>query len=174
MFWTLELASHLEDAPWPATKDELIDYSIRSGAPIEVIENLQELEDEGEIMRVWMISGPIIQPGRFLLQWRRVLIDQPTFDMQKAPAEGFFLCRLGMMFTDWSWKNLPWYFGNSGAPELFWQRNWKCPCTMPPYQKWWSQSWNPGWNWPAPWKELPSVYNSGVCRVGWTKVPGPA
>ena len=25
MFWTLELASHLEDAPWPATKDELID-----------------------------------------------------------------------------------------------------------------------------------------------------
>ena len=33
----------------PATKDELIDYAIRSGAPIEVIENLQELEDEGEI-----------------------------------------------------------------------------------------------------------------------------
>ena len=49
MFWTLELASYLEDAPWPATKDELIDYTIRSGAPIEVIENLQELEDEGEI-----------------------------------------------------------------------------------------------------------------------------
>ena len=49
MFWTLELASHLEDAPWPATKDELIDYSIRSGAPIEVIENLQELEDEGDL-----------------------------------------------------------------------------------------------------------------------------
>jgi hypothetical protein len=48
MFWTLELASHLEDAPWPATKDELIDYSIRSGAPIEVIENLQELEDDGQ------------------------------------------------------------------------------------------------------------------------------
>jgi hypothetical protein len=47
MFWTLELASHLEDAPWPATKDELIDFSIRSGAPIEVVENLQELEDEG-------------------------------------------------------------------------------------------------------------------------------
>ena len=40
---------HLEDAPWPATKDELIDYAIRSGAPIEVIENLQELEDEGEV-----------------------------------------------------------------------------------------------------------------------------
>ena len=49
MFWSLELASYLEDAPWPATKDELIDYAIRSGAPIEVVENLQELEDEGEI-----------------------------------------------------------------------------------------------------------------------------
>lgn len=49
MFWTLELASYLEESPWPATRDELIDYSIRSGAPLEVIENLQELEDEGEI-----------------------------------------------------------------------------------------------------------------------------
>lgn len=48
MYWTLELASKLEDAPWPATKDELIDYGIRSGAPLEVIENLQEIEDEGE------------------------------------------------------------------------------------------------------------------------------
>ena len=46
MFWTLELASYLEEAPWPASKDELIDYAIRSGAPIEVVENLQELEDE--------------------------------------------------------------------------------------------------------------------------------
>ena len=44
MYWTLELASWLEDAPWPATKDELIDYAMRSGAPMEVIENLQEIE----------------------------------------------------------------------------------------------------------------------------------
>ena len=48
MYWTLELASKLEDAPWPATKDELIDYAIRSGAPQEVVENLQEIEDEGD------------------------------------------------------------------------------------------------------------------------------
>ncbi|MBE9480541.1 MAG: DUF2795 domain-containing protein, partial [Bacteroidetes bacterium] len=48
MYWTLELASKLEDAPWPATKDELIDFCIRSGAPMEVIENLREIEDEGE------------------------------------------------------------------------------------------------------------------------------
>ena len=45
MYWTLELASKLEDAPWPATKDELIDYAVRSGAPLEVI----EIEDEGDI-----------------------------------------------------------------------------------------------------------------------------
>lgn len=49
MFWTLELASSLDDAPWPATKEELIDYANRSGAPEEVIENLQELEEDGEI-----------------------------------------------------------------------------------------------------------------------------
>jgi len=57
MYWTLELASYLDDAPWPASKDELIDYAIRSGAPLEVVENLQELEDDGEafesIDEVW-------------------------------------------------------------------------------------------------------------------------
>ncbi|MFN5418105.1 MAG: DUF2795 domain-containing protein [Flavobacteriia bacterium] len=49
MYWTLELASYLEDAPWPATKDELIDFAIRNGSPLEVVENLQDLEDEGDI-----------------------------------------------------------------------------------------------------------------------------
>ncbi|GET46253.1 hypothetical protein RCZ01_15550 [Capnocytophaga felis] len=49
MYWTLELASYLSDAPWPATKDELIDYAIRTGAPMEVVENLQSLEDEGDM-----------------------------------------------------------------------------------------------------------------------------
>ena len=49
MYWTLELASKLEDAPWPATKDELIDYAMRSGAPRGVIESLQGMEDGGEV-----------------------------------------------------------------------------------------------------------------------------
>jgi Protein of unknown function (DUF2795) len=49
MYWTIELASSLEEAPWPATRDELIDFAIRSGAPIEVIENLQEIDDESEM-----------------------------------------------------------------------------------------------------------------------------
>ena len=57
MYWTLELASYLEDAPWPATKDELIDYAIRTGAPLEVVENLQEIEDMEEnfesIIEIW-------------------------------------------------------------------------------------------------------------------------
>ena len=49
MYWTLELASSLDDAPWPATKEELIDYANRSGAPEEVIENLEELDEDGDI-----------------------------------------------------------------------------------------------------------------------------
>ena len=58
MYWTLELASYLSDAPWPANKDELIDFSIRTGAPLEVVENLQEIEEEeGEIyesiLEIW-------------------------------------------------------------------------------------------------------------------------
>src|SRR5699024_9796335 len=57
MYWTLELASYLSDAPWPATKDELIDYAIRTGAPLEVVENLQDIEDEGDtydsIQEIW-------------------------------------------------------------------------------------------------------------------------
>ena len=57
MFWTLELASSLDDAPWPATKEELIDYANRSGAPEEVIENLQELEEDGEIYETIVFSA---------------------------------------------------------------------------------------------------------------------
>ncbi|MGY8946314.1 MAG: DUF2795 domain-containing protein [Flavobacteriales bacterium] len=58
MYWTLELASYLSDAPWPANKDELIDFSIRTGAPLEVTENLQEIEEEEDqtydsILEIW-------------------------------------------------------------------------------------------------------------------------
>jgi hypothetical protein len=48
MIWTMELAQWLDDAPWPATRDELLDYATRNGAPLQVIENLQELEDPDE------------------------------------------------------------------------------------------------------------------------------
>lgn len=57
MYWTLELAGTLADAPWPATKWELIDYAERSGLPDAVIENLNELEEEEEeyedITEIW-------------------------------------------------------------------------------------------------------------------------
>ena len=58
MYWTLELATYLTDAPWPANKDELIDFSIRTGAPLEVVENLQEIEEEEgdvyeSILEIW-------------------------------------------------------------------------------------------------------------------------
>ena len=58
MYWTLELASSLDDAPWPATKEELIDYANRSGAPEEVIENLTELEEDGELYESIEIVWP--------------------------------------------------------------------------------------------------------------------
>jgi len=48
MIWTIELASYLDDAPWPATKEELIDYAERIGAPLELVYNLEELEDNLE------------------------------------------------------------------------------------------------------------------------------
>lgn len=58
MVWTLELASYLDDAPWPANKMELIDYAQRTGAPQEVIDNLKELEDTDEpyesIEEIWL------------------------------------------------------------------------------------------------------------------------
>ena len=72
MYWTLELASKLEDAPWPATREELIDYAMRSGAPLEVIENLQEMEDEGEVYECIEDIWPDY-PSRFLLQRGRIL-----------------------------------------------------------------------------------------------------
>jgi len=57
MYWTLELASYLKDAPWPASRLELIDYADRTGAPFEVIQNLEDIQDDGEpyesIEEIW-------------------------------------------------------------------------------------------------------------------------
>jgi hypothetical protein len=47
MYWTLELASYLSDAPWPANKTNLLTtlyvQSVRSSR------KPQSIEDEGEI-----------------------------------------------------------------------------------------------------------------------------
>lgn len=57
MFWTLSLIQYLYDAPFPCNKEELLDYAERTGTPLTVIENLLELEDEGEdydgILDIW-------------------------------------------------------------------------------------------------------------------------
>ncbi|MDD3125242.1 MAG: DUF2795 domain-containing protein [Candidatus Kapabacteria bacterium] len=50
MFWTPELAKFIEDAPWPATKEELLDYTNRNGSPLQVIENIVELDDTDELI----------------------------------------------------------------------------------------------------------------------------
>ena len=39
----------MDDAPWPAAKDELIDFAITTGAPLEVADNLQYLVYEGDV-----------------------------------------------------------------------------------------------------------------------------
>jgi hypothetical protein len=38
-------------------KDELIDYAIRAGAPLEVVEN-QSIEDEGDMSRWKSLADP--------------------------------------------------------------------------------------------------------------------
>ncbi|MGI6370225.1 MAG: DUF2795 domain-containing protein [Ignavibacteria bacterium] len=50
MFWTPELAQTLEEAPWPATKDELFDYANRVGCPQQVLDNILSIEDSEELV----------------------------------------------------------------------------------------------------------------------------
>ncbi len=48
MIWTVELAATLEEAPWPASRNELIEWAERNGCPQQVIDNLYELDEEDE------------------------------------------------------------------------------------------------------------------------------
>ena len=48
MYWTLELASKLEDAPWPASKDELI-------------ESFKELTSFKEVGRKYNVSDNAVR-----------------------------------------------------------------------------------------------------------------
>ncbi len=58
MYWTLELASKLEDAPWPATKEELIDYAIRSA--LKFSRTCRRLRTKVTSTKVLRISGQTI------------------------------------------------------------------------------------------------------------------
>ena len=88
MYWTLELASYLADAPWPATKDELIDYAIRTGAPLEVAENLQVIEDEGESYILLLKYGQTIRPKRIIFGTKK---STESCSQQKKSLLGLFL-----------------------------------------------------------------------------------
>lgn len=91
MYWTLELASYLSDAPWPATKDELIDYAIRTGAPLEVVENLQSIEDEAKFTNRWKKFGRIIQPTKITFGTRMNIKKNNNHNHEKSPIRAFFL-----------------------------------------------------------------------------------
>lgn len=56
------------------TKAELIDYAIRTGAPMEVVENLQAIEDEGEIYEsIEEVWSDYPTDERLPLERRRIL-----------------------------------------------------------------------------------------------------
>ena len=59
MYWTLELASYLSDAPWPASKDELIAkivgtlvaphrglLSVINGVPSKLVRTIAAIKDQ--------------------------------------------------------------------------------------------------------------------------------
>lgn len=46
MIWTVEIAAYLDEAPFPATKEELLEWAEREGVPQQLINNLEELEEE--------------------------------------------------------------------------------------------------------------------------------
>jgi hypothetical protein len=52
MIWTVESAAALDEAPFPATREELIEWAERNGLSQQVIDNLNELDiiEEGEDM----------------------------------------------------------------------------------------------------------------------------
>ena len=64
MYWTLELASKLEDAPWPATKDELIDYAMRS-------ETCRKWRMKAKYMKALKIFGLTIRAKKTSFSTRR-------------------------------------------------------------------------------------------------------
>jgi hypothetical protein len=93
MYWTLELASYLEDAPWPATKDELIDFAMRTGAPLEVVENLQAIEDDEESLRDPSRTSGRTTRARRTSSSTRTSTEPVTTVMESPPPHGgLFLC----------------------------------------------------------------------------------
>ena len=90
MYWTLELASYLSDAPWPATKDELIDYAIRSGGEPSSYWRRRRL------LRFYRGNMAGLPHRRWLsVEWRRILIINLKHRKKSHPIgyEAFFLLK---------------------------------------------------------------------------------
>lgn len=51
MYWTSAVASFLGNAPWEGgiTKEELIDYAERNGAPQTLLDDLRMLDDDSDV-----------------------------------------------------------------------------------------------------------------------------
>jgi len=71
MYWTLELASKLEDAPWPATKDELIDMPCVRVLLLKLLRISKRWKMRAKSMRVSKIFGRIILVRRISSLMRR-------------------------------------------------------------------------------------------------------
>ena len=63
MYWTLELASYLEDAP-PRHQGRADRLAMRTGAPLEVVENPQQIEDDQGPTTPSRTSGLTTPPRR--------------------------------------------------------------------------------------------------------------
>ena len=59
MYWTLELATKLEDAPWPATKDELIDFC-------------HQIWDNGVLQPTPGVEIPVIKAEYLKIRYRQI------------------------------------------------------------------------------------------------------
>jgi hypothetical protein len=69
-------------------KDELIDYAIRAGAPLEVVENLQS-EDEGEIYESMEEIGRITLQTKTIFGMRMNI----KYIIKEKSQRGFFLVK---------------------------------------------------------------------------------
>ena len=69
MYWTFELADSLLEAPWPANKKVLLDFCARSNVPSQVLENIQELPDDGrEYNNIEDIWPDYLQKGEYFYE----------------------------------------------------------------------------------------------------------
>jgi len=82
MIWTLELASYLDDAPWPATKEELIEVE---GVVKEALPNamFRVVLDNGHLVLAH-ISGKIRKNFIRILPGDKVKVELSPYDLTRG------------------------------------------------------------------------------------------